>query len=541
MPFADVGSGIKPSSGAKLFFFEVDGVTPKNTFSDQLASPTPNPNPVESDSNGVFGDIYIDGSYKVTLKDKDSIQIFGGARVDSASGESASSLTTLGLTNSTTEYGSDVAISTSGFTASGDGGSGSWIQNGVTGQTPSQSPVQLGDGLLNDGNGNQWEFYGAAMFSQQLGGILDGVFDNVLVQRAFINWADRTKKNVYLGIGTLLTSDSYRLVDKDGVNLIGLSRYNSILKLAGGVSDSFVTTLRDTNCSIKNLTVDGNGSNQAAGHCVRLQDSANFKASSVELINGNSYGAGLQGGTITGFVLDDFNITGCGLDGVDIKNYNNDNRDITISNGTVSNFGSVLTQQAGIDHRGYVKVSNVTVYLDHDTCRGFRTRNDGAAGSGGEGEYSNIRVENRVGASASVAIGFSHTSPRGKLTVSGLVCVDCSNGLRIDGDGNDGNFSGLTFTNSLGLSGSDQVYILGSRNVISGLKIDGASRYIDIRSGAEQNIISSFRCAGTTTSSAIRIDAGANLNQLAVGLISSQGIVDNSSTTTVTAVTVAAI
>lgn len=82
LPFADVGSGIKPSSGAKLFFFETDGVTPKDTFSDQLATPTPNTNPVVADSNGAFGDIYIVGKYKVTLEDKNGSQIFGGAVVE---------------------------------------------------------------------------------------------------------------------------------------------------------------------------------------------------------------------------------------------------------------------------------------------------------------------------------------------------------------------------------------------------------------------------------------------------------------------------
>lgn len=82
MPFANVGSGIKPSSGAKLFFFEIDGVTPKNTFSDQLTSPTANTNPVISDSNGVFGDIYINGPYKITLQNKNGTQIFGGVIVE---------------------------------------------------------------------------------------------------------------------------------------------------------------------------------------------------------------------------------------------------------------------------------------------------------------------------------------------------------------------------------------------------------------------------------------------------------------------------
>ena len=53
-----------------------------------------------------------------------------------------------------------------GFTIIGDGGSGKWKQNGVTGQTPNQTPEQLGDGkILNDNNGNQWELVGGALLS----------------------------------------------------------------------------------------------------------------------------------------------------------------------------------------------------------------------------------------------------------------------------------------------------------------------------------------------------------------------------------------
>ena len=84
-PFYDVGSGIKPPSGAQLLFFKDDGVTPKDTYSDQLATPTPNTNPVIADSYGVFGDIYLIGSYKVTLKDKNGTQIYGLAAVEEVS------------------------------------------------------------------------------------------------------------------------------------------------------------------------------------------------------------------------------------------------------------------------------------------------------------------------------------------------------------------------------------------------------------------------------------------------------------------------
>ena len=88
LPFADVGSGIKPPSGAQLFFFEDDGVTPKDTYSDSAAT-VPNTNPVIANSVGVFGDIYITGSYKVTLKDNNDVQIFGLADVESLTSESS--------------------------------------------------------------------------------------------------------------------------------------------------------------------------------------------------------------------------------------------------------------------------------------------------------------------------------------------------------------------------------------------------------------------------------------------------------------------
>lgn len=65
-------------------------------------------------------------------------------------------LTTVDLIASTAIFTTDTNIPTSGFTTSGDGGGCSWVQNGITGQTPSQSPTQLSNNLINDANGNQW-------------------------------------------------------------------------------------------------------------------------------------------------------------------------------------------------------------------------------------------------------------------------------------------------------------------------------------------------------------------------------------------------
>lgn len=76
LPFADVGNGITPFDGAKLFFFESETSTPKNTYSDPERT-VPNANPVVSDAEGVFGDIFLEPeNYKVVLKDKNNVQIW---------------------------------------------------------------------------------------------------------------------------------------------------------------------------------------------------------------------------------------------------------------------------------------------------------------------------------------------------------------------------------------------------------------------------------------------------------------------------------
>jgi len=77
LPFADVGNGISPSDGAKLFFFDTGTVTEKDTFSDEALA-IANANPVVADGKGLFPDIFLpNGSrYKIILKDKNGAQKF---------------------------------------------------------------------------------------------------------------------------------------------------------------------------------------------------------------------------------------------------------------------------------------------------------------------------------------------------------------------------------------------------------------------------------------------------------------------------------
>ena len=75
VPVADVGGGIKPASGAQLFFYEPGTSTFKDTFTD-VNGIFPSTNPVIADSRGVFPSIFLTGTYKVVLKDKNNSQIW---------------------------------------------------------------------------------------------------------------------------------------------------------------------------------------------------------------------------------------------------------------------------------------------------------------------------------------------------------------------------------------------------------------------------------------------------------------------------------
>jgi hypothetical protein len=75
LPFASVGNGITPEDGALLTFFDTGTSNKRTTFSNQ-AGTTPNANPVKADLNGIFPDIFVIGIYKVTLTDKNNVQIW---------------------------------------------------------------------------------------------------------------------------------------------------------------------------------------------------------------------------------------------------------------------------------------------------------------------------------------------------------------------------------------------------------------------------------------------------------------------------------
>lgn len=76
------GQNLNPGDGAKLTFHNAGLLTDKDTYSDEAAT-TPNTNPVIADATGLFGSIWINGVYDVTLKDKNGVKLWGPERLTS--------------------------------------------------------------------------------------------------------------------------------------------------------------------------------------------------------------------------------------------------------------------------------------------------------------------------------------------------------------------------------------------------------------------------------------------------------------------------
>ena len=75
-PRFDVGDGINNFAGATLEFFDFGTSTPKTTFSD-FALTSANTDPVVADTDGLFGDIFLDIQATATLKTSAGVTIWG--------------------------------------------------------------------------------------------------------------------------------------------------------------------------------------------------------------------------------------------------------------------------------------------------------------------------------------------------------------------------------------------------------------------------------------------------------------------------------
>jgi hypothetical protein len=248
MPTADVGKGLTPSDGAKLSFFITGTSTPKDTFTTETAI-TPNSNPVIADSNGVFPDIFITGTYKVTLTDKNDVQSgFGEA-------DPVSETVGVGDSNNDKRYG-PVFATVAAMTAANPVAIDGIVVNPVVGMvvgiddyaTGNKSGFLIGtvvatatgtaDGgsFIDLANGLQWEqSFTNTLNVKQFGAKGDGTTDDLVAltaAHAFSSDVDYPG-GVYGVTGNILDTSS------SGNNITGAGYESTEFKLLANVSTVF--------------------------------------------------------------------------------------------------------------------------------------------------------------------------------------------------------------------------------------------------------------------------------------------------------------
>lgn len=191
-------------------------------------------------------------------------------------------------------------------------------------------------------------------------------------------------------------NSSVAIMLRSGVALEGQGK-GSILRLRDGVGGHLLNVTREQDCAVRQMVLDGNRLRQPSlGHGFRSGGVDGLELEDLVIMNAFHYGIGLEGGTNRRVVINQVEIADCGGDGIDIKDKNNDNTLVTISNVTVRRWGlrKDADTQAGIDCRGPVQLRRIRVENPAaDDAIGLRMRQGEIGDVNGLGAH-HARLEN---------------------------------------------------------------------------------------------------------------------------------------------------
>lgn len=174
-----------PLSGGKVYFYEAGTTDAKDTYSSYtMAVGTENQNPVTLDAAGRAGAIYLDGSYKVVVKNSAGVTVFTQDNYSAVFTENARQATNIAamtafLKASLTD-GDQVNVA--GYTTAGDGGGGTFYWDEDSSATANGGTIIASD---EAGLGRWMLIYGGAVSVKSFGAVCNGTTaDTTKVQAA---------------------------------------------------------------------------------------------------------------------------------------------------------------------------------------------------------------------------------------------------------------------------------------------------------------------------------------------------------------------
>lgn len=301
---------------------------------------------------------------------------------------------------------------------------------------------------------------GAIINVHDYGAIGDGITDDTdALQNAYTFLSSLEDGGIlYFPHGTYLCSTStfyiFNVMDKSNLTFQG-DGVLSVIKVKSGEASSkgVLNFVRCSNITIQNLKLDANAFTsftKQGTHIIRFEDIDGCFINNLSCINGAWYGLGFQPGTFTRITIDNVYIENTGADGIDFKNRKNNNRSINISNVSIRNHGILASGKPGLDMRGPIALSNVSISSPDSKSSGYqpvgiRIRESSSInGLGGKCTVSNIQIKD-------VYVGVSVEPGDTESVFSNIITNNCNVGFLVYG--NNAKFSNCSVLVDSGYTG----------------------------------------------------------------------------------------
>jgi hypothetical protein len=353
---------------------------------------------------------------------------------------------------------------------------------------------QISLGILNENDlGSESQFYPPTQSSVKAyvntqSGIINAVNQaeadptGVSDSTDAINFA-LTAADLFGGWEVLLPAGTYLVsglsINVSNVTLRGSSEGSTTIILADDSDVPAISIANQNNFAIEDITIDGNGINQAAGDGINIQTCNNLRLRNVKIQNTFAYGLHFEDGTIHNVFIDNLKVTNTGSNGIEIKNTSSNNRTMFFNNIVLDDCLDI-----GFNVRGPIQINGIEIVnlpandiginlavtdgsglgANYTTVNNFNIRGSSTGTKGIAMGCTYAMVQN--GSIDTLATGVSCTGSLNSL--SNIIATNCTVGIDFGSAGSSNKLvnSHIT-TSSVGVQDAAD-YTLCTNNVIFG-------------------------------------------------------------------------